>query len=235
MAKKKGKTKEAYVKAGKGTPSTQRYLALREIRNDTVIMKDGTLRAVLLVSSINFFLKSDDEQKGVIQSYTQFLNAFDYPVQIVIQSRRFDPSKYIAQLEKLEAAQTNDLLKLQMADYRQFIGELVSLGNIMDKKFFIVIPYDPAGDTKRGFFSRITSVFSAPADIILGREQFAERKHFLDQRVDNVMAGLLGMGLSAARLDTQSLVEVFYNLYNPDTSPQEKMVETNKLQVEDTF
>ncbi|MBI4250642.1 hypothetical protein HY622_03575 [Candidatus Uhrbacteria bacterium] len=223
------------MKAGKGTPSTSRYLALREIRNDTVLMKDGTLRAVLLISSINFFLKSDDEQKGVIQSYTSFLNAFDYPVQIVIQSRQFDPSKYIAELQKLEAAQTNDLLKLQMADYRQFIGELVSLGDIMDKKFFLVIPYDPAGDTKRGFFARVGSMFSAPADILLGQEQFMERKHFLDQRVDNVTAGLLGMGLNAVRLDTQSLIEVFYNLYNPDTSPQEKMVEVNKLQVEDTF
>ncbi len=136
MPQKKKKTQESVVRAGKGTPSTQKYLPMREIRNDTVIMRDGTLRAVLLVSSINFFLKSDDEQKGIIQGYMQFLNAFDFSMQIVIQSRKFDPSKYLLHLEKLEAAQTNDLLKIQMTDYRQFVTELVELGNIMDKKFF---------------------------------------------------------------------------------------------------
>ncbi len=235
MPNKKKKTQEAVVRAGKGTPSTQKYIPMREIRNDTVIMRDGTLRAVLLVSSINFFLKSDDEQKGIIQGYMQFLNAFDFPMQIVIQSRKFDPSKYLSHLEKLEAAQTNDLLKLQMSDYRQYVQELVQMGNIMDKKFFLVVPYDPVGDTNKGFLKKVGSLFSAPADISLKREQFMERKHALDQRIDNVMGSLQGLSLNAQRLDTQSLIEVFYNIYNPDTSPQEKMVGLDKLQVEETM
>ncbi len=232
---KKKKTQEVSVRAGKGTPSTQKYLPMREIRNDTVIMRDGTLRAVLLVSSINFFLKSNDEQQGIIQGYMQFLNSFDFPMQIVIQSRKFDPSKYLANLEKLEVAQTNDLLKLQMSDYRQFVKELVQLGNIMDKKFFLVIPYDPVGDAKRGFISKLKSLFAAPSDIVLGKEQFMQRKHALDQRVDNVMASLQSLSLNAVRLDTQSLIEVFYTIYNPDTSPQEKLVDLGKLQVEETM
>lgn len=235
MPSKKKKTQETAVRAGKGTPSTQKYIPMREIRNDTVIMRDGTLRAILLVSSINFFLKSDDEQKGIIQGYTQFLNSFDFPLQIVIQSRKFDPSKYLLQLEKLEAAQTNDLLKLQMSDYRQFVGELVQMGNIMDKKFFLVVPYDALGDTKRGFFKKMTSLFSAPLDILLKQEQFLERKHTLDQRVDNIMSGLQSLSINAERLDTQSLIEVFYAIYNPDTAPQEKLVELAKLQVEETM
>ncbi len=216
-------------KAGKSTPSTQKYLDVAEFRNNTVIMKDGTLRAVILVSSINYFLKSDDEQNAIIQSYMQLLNAFDFPIQIVVQSRAFDISKYLENLSKKERDQTNDLLRLQISDYRQFVGELVQMGQIMDKKFFIVIPYDPVADMKRGFFKQMGALFSGGGDIKLKHEQFEKRKHFLDQRISNVIGGLSGMGLNSVLLETQGLIELFYNLYNPETSPQEKLVETDKL------
>lgn len=231
MGKKKI-VQEQTVKAGRGTPPTQRHLDVAEFRNDTVIMKDGTLRSVVLVSSINFFLKSDDEQNGIIQAYMQLLNAFDFPLQIVVQSRTFDISKYLEKLEKIERNQQNDLLRLQIADYRQFIAELVQLGQIMDKKFFIVIPYDPLSDTQHGFFKQMKALFSASAEINLKREQFLKRKHFLDQRVDNVISALTGMGLNAVRLDTQGLIELFYTIYNPETAPQEKMVDTKELLIE---
>lgn len=219
-------------KATKGTPSTQKYLEIAEFRNDTVIMKDGTLRGILLVSSINFFLKSDDEQNGIIQAYTQLLNTFDFPLQIIIQSRRFDISKYLAKLEQIQEKQQNELLKLQIADYRQFVGELVQLGQIMDKKFYVVVPYDPVGDTKRGFFKQLGALFAASGEIMLKREMFLRRKHFLDQRVDNVMGAFAGMGLNAVRVDTQGLIEIFYTLYNPETAPQEKLVETAQLNLD---
>ncbi len=195
-------------------------------------MKDGTLRAVALVSSINFFLKSEDEQNGIIQAYTSLLNSFDFPLQILIQSRRFDISKYLARLEQIEQQQTNDLLRLQISDYRQFVGELVQLGQIMDKKFFAVIPYNPVGDNKRGFFQQISALFSASGEISLKTEQFVKRKHFLDLRVDSVLGSLVGMGLNAVRLDTQGLIELYYTLYNPETSPQEKLVATGDLNLE---
>ncbi|MBI4253418.1 hypothetical protein HY623_04595 [Candidatus Uhrbacteria bacterium] len=232
MGKKKKQTSEPNPKAGKGTASTQKHLQVAEIKNDTIVMKDGTLRAALLVSSVNFFLKSEDEQNATIQTYQQFLNSIDYPLQIVIQSRKYDISHYLAHLQELEAQQTNDLLKMQMADYRQFVGELVQLGDIMDKKFYVVIPYDPTTDTRRGFFRQLTNVFTAVGEITLRREAFLKRKHILDQRVDAVISGLLSMSLNAARLDTQSLIELLYTTYNPLTAANQRMAEVGKLQVE---
>ncbi|MEK7122829.1 MAG: hypothetical protein AAB855_03140 [Patescibacteria group bacterium] len=233
MAKKKQKVTEPNPKAGKGTASTQKHLPIAEIKQDTVILKDGTLRAVLLVSSINFFLKSEDEQNAIVQTYMQFLNSIDYPLQIVIQSRKYDISGYIAHLGELEAQQTNDLLKMQMADYRQFVGELVGLGDIMDKKFYVVVPYDPTTDTRRGFFRQMMSVFTAAGEIALRKEAFLKRKHILDQRVDAVMSGLLSMSLNAVRIDTQSLIELYYQTYNPETAGFQRMTQTEKLMIED--
>lgn len=232
MAKKKKKIIEANPKAGKSTPSTQKHLPIAEIKNDTAILKDGTLRAVLLVSSINFFLKSEDEQNAIVQTYMQFLNSIDFPLQIVIQSRKYDISPYIAHLGELEAQQTNDLLKMQMADYRQFVAELVQLGDIMDKKFYVVVPYDPMTDTRRGFFRQLMSVFTAAGEITLRRETFLKRKHILDQRVDAVMSGLVSMSLNAVRLDTQSLIELYYMTYNPATAGYQKMAPAEQLMLE---
>ncbi len=224
---------ETNPKATSSTPSTQKYLDIAEFRNDVVIMKDGTLRGVLMVSSMNFFLKSDDEQNAIIQGYRQFLNAIDFPMQILVQSRRFDISKYITRLDEMEKKQVNDLLKLQIADYRQFISELVEMGNIMDKKFFVIVPYDPLSDGKRGFFHQMKEVFTAAGDIRLKQDAFLKRKHVLEQRLNTVASGLRSMGLSAQMLDTQALVELFYIAYNPDTSPHQKMTDLEQLQVEE--
>lgn len=219
--------------ATKSTPSTQKYLKIREITNDAMILKDGTLCAVILVASINFFLKSEDEQQSTIAGYQNFLNTIDFSIQIVVQSRMFDIAKYLTRLEKMEKEQANDLLKMQMADYRRYISELVEIGQIMDKKFFIAVPYNPTADVRKGFFQQVKTIFSASGNVVLNREYFFQRKHFLDLRVETVMSGLRSMGLNAARLDTQSLIELFYSVYNFETAPQEKMVETNKLHIEE--
>ncbi len=232
MAKKK--TQEAAPpKAAKNTPSTVKYLPFSEIRNDTVVMNDGSLRAILLVSSINFFLKSDDEQQAIINGYMALLNTFDFPVQIVVQSRKFDITKYLSRLEEIEKKQTNDLLRMQMGDYREFVTELVELGQIMDKKFFLVVPYDPAADRTRGFRNQFQALFSAAGTVRLKNEQFAKRKHFLDQRVANITSVLKGMGLNCVQLDTQGIIEVLYTMYNPETAQSQKLVETSELNVEE--
>lgn len=233
MAHKKEKKIEPNPKANHNTPSTQKHLEIAEIKNDTVILRDGTLRGVLLVSSVNFFLKSEDEQNATIQAYMQFLNTIDYPLQVLVQSRKYDISKYLKHLEQLESQQTNDLLKLQMTDYRQFVGELVQLGDIMDKKFYTVIPYDPTTDTRRGFFKQMYEVFFAAGELRLKNEQFLKRKHMLDQRIGNVMSGLVGMGLNTVRLDTQSLIELFYSTYNPETASNQRMAPITDLQLEE--
>ncbi len=229
MAKKS--TTATTPKAGKSTPSTQKFLDFNEVRDGVVVMKDGTLRAVLSVSSTNFALKSEDEQNAIVQGYVQFLNSLDFPLQIVIQSRRLDISKYLNELAERERQQTNELLRMQMSDYRQYVSELVELGDIMSKKFYVVVPYDPASDKTRGFFKQVWSAFAAADVIRLSNEQFADRKHVLEQRVSNVAAGLTSMSLVAELLETQQLIELLYNAYNPETSQQQKMVPVEKLDV----
>jgi len=141
-------------------PSTQRFLAIAEIRDGTVVLRDGTLRTALLCSSVNFSLKSDEEQEALIAGYVQFLNTLDFPLQIVVQSRKLSIDTYLSRLAESEKNQTNELLRLQIADYRKFVSELVELGAIMSKRFFMVVPYNPLSDKKRGFFSRLQDVIT---------------------------------------------------------------------------
>ncbi|HQC50145.1 MAG: hypothetical protein ACOX0H_03030 [Patescibacteria group bacterium] len=213
--------------------STQQYLDIAEIKDNTVVMKDGTLRAVLMVSSINFALKSEEEQNAVIGSYVRFLNNLAFTLQIVVQSRELDIDNYLNYLKEKEKEQINKLLKIQTADYIEYIQELTSLGRIMSKRFFVVVPYDPVTDKHKGFFSSIKEALR-PATIIKLKEQtFVRYQEMLDRRVDSVMGGLESMGVSVARLDTQSLIELYYKTYNPETSKNQPLVELGRLKVEE--
>lgn len=196
-------------------------------------MKDGTLRAVLLVSSVNFALKSEDEQTAIIQGYMSFLNSLDFPLQVVIQSRRLNIQAYLDKLGELEKNQTNDLLKMQTAEYRQFIHELVELGEIMSKRFYVVVQYDPTSDTQKGFGSRMGELFRPTSVIRLSQERFRKRRHELMQRVEHVIGGLNSLSLEVAVLDTQSLIELYYNTYNPEIAKIAPLADTTNLQVED--
>ncbi|MFA6017975.1 MAG: TraC family protein [Patescibacteria group bacterium] len=216
---------------------TQRYLDIAEIREDCVVMKDGTLRAVLMVSSINFALKSEDEQQAIIQGYMQFLNGLDHPLQISIQSRRMNVDGYINALKKQEDAIHNELLRTQIRDYTSFIKELVEMGQIMQKRFFVVIPYDPTeGNEKgKGFMSKLSSAFSPAKIVKLNEKRFRERRYSLMQRTSTVASGLTSMGLQVVMLDTQGLIELYYSSYNPDVYDAEKLVDVGKLRVETHF
>lgn len=213
-------------------PSTQKYLDISEIKNDCVVLKGGSLCAVLLVSSINFALKSEDEQKAVIQNYVRFLNTLDAPLQILIQSRPFNIKPYLAYLDELEKAQRNELLKIQMVDYSGFIRELVQMGEIMIRRFYVVVPYNPLGDKKRGFFSRVLDIFSASTMVKLKQEKFEKYRATLFRRVDNIVSSLGSMGLKSVPLDTQSLIELFYNIYNPSEAETQKLPALKDLRVE---
>jgi hypothetical protein len=220
--------------ANKATPSTQRYLKISEIRDDCAVMKDGSLRALLLVSSINFALKSEDEQNAIVSGYISFLNSLDSPVQIVIQSRKLNLDNYLANIAKAEKEQTNDLLKIQTAEYRQYITDLVGRGNIMSKRFFVVVPYDPFTNKKRSFWQRSGDVLQPTSAINLNQKQFAERHRGLFVYIDKVLSGLASMGLKASVLDTQSLIELFYNTYNPVISQNEKLADIDKLRLQES-
>ncbi|MEK7073038.1 MAG: TraC family protein [Patescibacteria group bacterium] len=213
-------------------PSTQQFLDIAEIKEDVVVMKDGTLRAVLLCSSVNFALKSEEEQDAIISAYVGFLNALDYPLQIVVQSRKLDVEEYLNRLSEAQRTQTNELLKAQIADYRQFVFELISLGQIMSKRFFVVVPYDPMSNKRKGFFSRMKETITPALSLRLREEQFLQRRKDLMMRADSVSSNLGSMSVSAALLDTQSLIELYYTAYNPDVADSEKLTDVGKLRIE---
>jgi type IV secretory pathway VirB4 component len=223
---------ENSLNKNKVSVSTQQYLNIAEIKDNTVVMKDGTLRAVLLVSSINFALKSEDEQNAVIDSYVRFLNNLSFTLQIVIQSRELDINNYLEYLKGKEKEQMNKLLKIQTADYIEYIKELTSLGKIMNKRFYVVIPYDPLTDKHKGFMSLLGETLKPATVIKLKEKTFKNYQEMLDRRIDSVSGGLESLGVAVARLDTQSLIELYYKTYNPETSQNQELVDINKIRVE---
>jgi type IV secretory pathway VirB4 component len=213
-------------------PATQKFLDIAEIKDDTVILKDGTLRAVLLISSINFSLKSADEQEAIIQSYMTFLNSIDFPLQVVVQSRQMNIDAYMESLKGRQKETENELLKAQIADYTNFVKELVELGEIMQKFFYIVVPLDPLHDSRAGFLTRVSSVLSPAGMYEMKTKEFLERKELLDRRVGHVQGQLSSMSLKSARLDTQSLIELYYNVYNPDLYGREVLEDLSQIRHE---
>lgn len=216
--------------------SAQRFLDIAEIRDGVVILKDGSLRSVLLVSSINFALKSVDEQNAIVQAYMQFLNSIDFPIQVIIQSRKMNIDAYLRQLSDSEKTLANELLKRQIRDYRDFIKQLVQLGDIMQKRFFIVIPYSPltaTGQDQKGFMQRIGALLSPASLIHLSEERFQKQRFDLGLRVNQIVSGLGSMSLTAVQLDTQGLIELYYTVYNPELYDTQRLVDVNKLQIED--
>lgn len=213
--------------------STQRFLNIAEIKDDVVILNDGTIRAVLLVSSINFALKGEDEQNAIIQAYVSFLNSLDFPLQILIQSRNLNIDKYLDKLQILEKEQTNELLRMQIADYAAFLRELLELGRIMTKKFYVTVPFDGIKKMKKKFFERFSEIFSAAKKIKMSEKRFAQYQIELTKRITTVRAGLSSIGLATVQLETQSLIELFYNTYNPELAESEKITDITKLRLEE--
>ncbi|QQR60952.1 hypothetical protein IPH19_00595 [Candidatus Uhrbacteria bacterium] len=217
-----------------GVPS-QRFLDVAEIRDNIVIMRDGTLRSILLVSSINFSLKSVDEQNAIVQAYMQFLNGLDYPIQVVIQSRRMNIDNYMRQLDESEKVLTSDLLKRQIHDYKDFVVQLVKLGDIMQKRFYVVVPLNPAtdkGTVQKGFAQRLAEIFSPTIVGKLTEERFQKLQFDLSLRVNQIIGRLASMSLNAVQLDTQSLIEMLYTVYNPELFETQRMSDISKLQLE---
>jgi hypothetical protein len=218
--------------AGKSTPSTQQYLDIAEIKEDCVVMKDGTLRAVIIVSSINFALKAETEQQALIASYMDFLNSFEFPFQIVIQSRKLSLERYLTKLVDLEKVQKNELLRTQMVAYRNYVKELIDIGDIMTKRFFVVIPYLTYLGKRKSFFARLREVFTPGKVVNISKKNFETFKTDLDIRSGQAISHLNSMGLNASRLDTQSLIELYYSVYNPISSQSQPLEDVSQIQAE---
>ena len=227
------KKEKMKVKPKRKAPSTQRYLPISEIKDDVVVLKDGTLRKVLLISSINFALKNEEEQQAVINGYVQFLNTIEDPIQIVIQSRKLDIREYIDNLKKLSKVQTNELLKIQTSEYTIYIEQMVELAQIMEKRFYVVVSYSPYSKKQRkSYFSRVQDVFSPGRVIKLKQDKLKKYKEELNRRSSIVTSGLTSIGLKVAALDTQSLIELYFQMYNPHRGNQKKVGILEKIRTE---
>ncbi len=209
--------------------STQNSLLLSELRDGMVIMADGTFRAVIACKSINFDLMSSREREGVEFSYQNFLNALYFPIQIFIRSQRVDIGPYIDKLEDIRRGQDNMLLNVLMDDYITFIDALAQEANIMDKSFFIVVPFFPMGDVSnvveqgKGFFDKMFGGAKATTVTRIDNATYEKAKDEIKNRVDAVISGLAQVGVQAVPLTTKQLGELYYNVYNPDTAVREPL------------
>jgi hypothetical protein len=208
--------------------TTQNSLLISEIRDGMVIMNDSSFRAVIACKSINFDLMSSREREGVEFSYQNFLNALYFPIQIFIRSQRVDIGPYIERLVTIRRAQDNMLLNVLMDDYINFIDILSQEANIMDKSFFIIVPFYPAGDLNslkeqgKGFFGKI---FASPQTTAtkIDKATYDKAKDEIKNRVDSVTSGLFQLGVKSVQLNTKELGELYYNMYNPDTAVREPL------------
>ncbi len=209
-------TNKDKVKAGKNTQntSTQTHLRIAEIRNDTVILKNGGVRAVLETTSINFNLKSEEEQNAIIQGYQSFLNTLDFPIQIVVKSKKLDLDNYLSSLSGVAEKQTNALLQKQTYDYIEYIKRLLEYADIMSKSFYVVVTYESFSSSKAGLFSFFSGFLQrlkgkeTESDFLKRKKEFDQLKKGLDHRVNQAIGGLVNCGLKVERLDTSKLVEV---------------------------
>lgn len=225
----KGKAK---TQSQQEAASTQAYLPIREVKDGVVILKDGSLRAVLMTSAVNFALKSGGEQDAIIFAYQRFLNSLTFPVQILVQSRRLDLDFYLNKLDQRAEAQEIELVKLQILEYTEFIKRLITVTNIMDKRFFVVVPFYPAATEQAA--KGLSKLFSTgdtpkPSHATQSETEFQKNKVQLMQRVEALASGLGGVGLRAATLNSEELVELFYSIYNPSTSSKQRLVNVDEL------
>lgn len=209
--------------------STQAYLDIAEVKEGTVVMKDGSLRAVIAVSSTNFSLKSGEEQNALINSYQSFLNGLAFPVQILMQSRKLDVHSYLDRLRSVMQEQTNELLRLQTQEYIEYITKLIEFASIMNKTFYIIIPYTSGIAVQESLLSRLTKILNPVSKISSQKQQFATDRELLYQRVSQVTGGLGGMGLRTIILNTEELIELLYNSYNLSNASQIKIKHLEEL------
>ncbi len=193
--------------------ATQQFLEIEQIREGVLVLKNKSLRGVIMVSSLNFALKSDEEQQAIIYQFQNFLNSLDFSLEIVVQSRVLNITGYLDKLKELERKQENELLKIQTAEYQKFIKDLISGSSIMSKNFFVVVPFTlieiPGMGATKGLFKK--TKIESPSE-----EQFQRAKSQLWQRMEFVALGLRRCGLQCVPLNTPELIELFWSLYHPE-------------------
>lgn len=212
--------------------STQNVLQIAEIRDGIVIMNDGTFRSVIMVKSINFDLMSPQERDAVEFSYQGFLNSLYFPIQIFIRSQKVDLREYIERLDKIRLEHENMLLAMLMDDYINYIDMLAAQTNIMDKNFYVVVPYMPLSEdqnqkplaSSKSLFNGVFGMFSnTKTHVVINEGALEAAKTELRNRVQAVLSGLMQCGIQGLPLDTQELIELYYDSYNPDTATRQQL------------
>jgi len=220
----------------KNPNSTQNTLEIAAIRDGVVIMNDGSFRSVVMAKSINFDLMSVNEQEAVEYAYQSFLNSLYFDIQIQIKSRKIDMRPYLEKLGKIRTEMSNMLLGMLMEDYIYFIDDLVQQTNIMNKEFYVVIPYIPivsasgALGAGKGLLSGLVGG-KKNGTIKIDEANLEKAKTELTNRVQNVVSGLIQLGVQSIPLDTQELIELYYNSYNPDTATRQTLTQADQLAV----
>jgi type IV secretory pathway VirB4 component len=216
--------------------SAQNSLQIAEIRDGIVIMKDGSFRSVVMVKAINFDLMSNEERESVEFAYQGFLNSLYFPIQIFIHSEKIDIKPYLDLLQKIRTNQDNMLLGLLMDDYIEYMFALSQQTNIMDKQFYVVVPYAPDDESKpnisssKNFFTGLVDIFSnTNTKVIINEVALAKAKDELRNRVQALLSGLQQSSIQGIPLDTQELIELYYNTYNPDTAVRQQLKDFDDL------
>ena len=216
-----------------GKPSTQKFIEVKNIEDDIVYLNDGGLRQVVIVSGINLDLKSEEERNVVLGLYQKFLNSLDFPIQILVHSRKFNIENYIKNMDALEKTETNELLKNQIFEYKQFIKTFVEQNDIMTKMFLVVVPFNPINlVSDNGFFSKFFKSKKkkvAEVDAAQNTNKDVNTRQ-LKQRTEQVIDGIQSIGLRAVTLNNEELTEIFYNFYNPETVEKESLNLPNQNQ-----
>lgn len=211
----------------KKTKAAQDFVPIKEVRGGIMVLKDGTLVGTLLASSVNFALKSQDEQMAILAQFQNFLNSLDFSVQFFVQSRRLDIRPYIALLEERFAAQTEDLMKIQVREYIEFVRSFTERANIMSKHFFVVVPYNPPA----------VNLKKAAQGVLLGSSNldakgkdigFEEHRTQLEQRMSVVEQGLVRCGVRTVPLGTEEAIELLYKEFNPGELEKPIALENNQ-------
>jgi len=208
--------------------STQAYLDIAAIKDNIAILKEGGLRAVLLASSLNFALKAPAEQESIVLRYQGFLNSLNFPIQIVMQSRKLDLTDYIAKLRARSEEEPNKSVRVQINSYSDFMERLISVANIMDKRFYVVVQYGPIGLKQRGLFDKLLHP-TKMVTLTMSDKEFSDYSNQLAERVELVASGLEQLGIRTAQLNTKQLIELFYATYNPEEAVRQRLTDIESL------
>lgn len=208
--------------------STQENIAIAGIKDGIAILKNGEYRLILSVGAVNFDLKSEQEQNALVFQYQSFLNSLHFPIEICIQSKKLDLSPYISKVKGLAQKQNNELLRIQTEDYAEFVAQLINMANIMKKTFFVVIGYVPINVGQGGIFGKLFKKTDT-SSVKVSEDSFLEHSKELRQRAETIASGLASMGLHCKQLTTQEVIELFYNVYNPEVAGKERLVSTGDV------